>query len=107
MTFTSKHRAAGRRAQDLARGRISAAPGGQRSTAYRFGLVHIGMDGNIMFHTSRNTFIICMHIPGITLTSSRTLHMIATTPDRWKYARLPSAPASTSVRRVPNRPGSL
>lgn len=30
----------------------------------------MGMDGNIMFHMSRSMFIICIHIPGITFTSS-------------------------------------
>lgn len=70
----------------MARGKTLAAPGGQRSTAYRFGLIHIGMDGNIMFHMSRSIFIICMHIPGITLTSSRTPPHIPATPGCWKYA---------------------
>lgn len=51
-----------------------------------------------MFHMSRSIFIICMHIPGITLTSSRTPPHSPTTPDCWKYARHAPSLASRSVQ---------
>ncbi|VFA98941.1 Uncharacterised protein [Nocardia cyriacigeorgica] len=61
------------------------------STAYRWRPVHIGMDGNIMFHMSRSIFIICIHIPSITFTSSRKPPRRPTTSDCWKYSAPPGS----------------